>query len=166
MFSMNRRRSVRAILLTPSFEILLMQVRVHGKAGVVWILPGGGREPGESAAQTLQREVYEETGLSGVQVGPHLWTSHSKFMFNGAAVQQTSDYYLCEVEAFEANPVYLEPGDERDGFMNFRWWKLADIEASSEHFGPRNLAEHFRRLQDEGLPSEPVTLGDWDFVNE
>ena len=29
-----------------------------------WCLPGGGMEPGESAAEACEREVLEETGLS------------------------------------------------------------------------------------------------------
>ncbi len=29
-----------------------------------WCLPGGGMEPGESAAEACEREVFEETGLS------------------------------------------------------------------------------------------------------
>ena len=163
---MKRRRSARALLITPDSEVLLMQVRVHAKAGVVWILPGGGREMGETTEQTLQREIFEETGLKGVQPGPHIWTTHSKFLFNGEVVQQTSDYYLCKVSAYRAEPVYLDAGDERDGFMGFRWWTLTNIETSRENFGPRNLAEALRNLQADGLPDEPVVLGNWDFVNE
>ena len=29
-----------------------------------WCLPGGGMEPGESAAEACEREIFEETGLS------------------------------------------------------------------------------------------------------
>lgn len=161
-----KRRSVRALLITPDSEVLLMQVRVHGKAGVVWILPGGGREPGETPAQTLQREIFEETGLQGVKPGPHIWTSHSKFFFNSEVVQQTSDYYVCKVSKYEAKSVHLDPGDESDGFIGFRWWTLADIATSQENFGPRNLAEVLQSLRDNGLPGKPITLGNWDFVNE
>lgn len=34
-----------------------------------WALPGGALEPGEEAAQTVIREVFEETGLEVVPIG-------------------------------------------------------------------------------------------------
>lgn len=40
-------------------KVLLTQRTDNGR----WCLPGGGMEAGESAAETCQREVWEETGL-------------------------------------------------------------------------------------------------------
>jgi 8-oxo-dGTP pyrophosphatase MutT (NUDIX family) len=40
-------------------KILLTRRSDNGK----WCLPGGGMEPGESAAEAVEREVFEETGV-------------------------------------------------------------------------------------------------------
>ncbi len=54
------QRDVRSLLLTRRAASL------RGHAGQ-WALPGGGRDPGESARDAALRELHEETG---VQAGP------------------------------------------------------------------------------------------------
>lgn len=39
------------------------QILVKRRDVPVWVLPGGGIEPGESSEQAAEREVWEETGL-------------------------------------------------------------------------------------------------------
>lgn len=64
-----------AAIFDPGREhILLTRRRDNG----LWCLPGGAVDPGESAAETCVREVFEETGLAvevvrliGVYSSPH-----------------------------------------------------------------------------------------------
>lgn len=50
-----------AIFDGPHTRLLLTRRSDNGQ----WCLPGGGMDPGESAAEACEREVLEETGLRG-----------------------------------------------------------------------------------------------------
>lgn len=55
-------------------EILLVKHEKDGRT--YWLLPGGGQEFGETAAQALERELMEECGLK-VKCGQLLFTAES-----------------------------------------------------------------------------------------
>lgn len=57
-----------AIITDGAGRLLLIQ-RGHPPGQGLWSLPGGRKEPGESDAEALVREVREETGLE-VSPGP------------------------------------------------------------------------------------------------
>ncbi len=54
-----RRRGAMAVVLAPERDRVLLLRR---EVVVLWDLPGGGVEPGESAAAAAERETMEETG--------------------------------------------------------------------------------------------------------
>jgi 8-oxo-dGTP diphosphatase len=60
-------RCVGAVIHDPRGRLLLVK-RAHEPGRGKWSLPGGRVEPGESDHSAVQREVFEETGLS-VTVG-------------------------------------------------------------------------------------------------
>ena len=64
------RDAIRAIVLTPEREVLLMRIRAPEGGDWFWITPGGGLEPGESVEAGLRREMKEELGLEGFHIGP------------------------------------------------------------------------------------------------
>ena len=61
---------VRVIILDENKNMLLVRQR-HGDKDI-WMVPGGGIEENESAAQAAVREVLEETGLD-IEVDRLLW---------------------------------------------------------------------------------------------
>jgi 8-oxo-dGTP diphosphatase len=63
------RNSAKALILRDG-SVLLQEQRFAGQS--VYLLPGGTQEFGESLGDTVQREVWEETGLR-VRVGELLW---------------------------------------------------------------------------------------------
>lgn len=62
---MSRVRACAAVIRNG--EILMVQ-QLSTAGQVVWTLPGGGVEDGETAAAAALRELAEETGLEGVVV--------------------------------------------------------------------------------------------------
>lgn len=64
------RDAIRAIILTPENEVLLL--RIHppdDEERFWWITPGGGREPGEAVEDALKRELQEELCLKEYVLG-------------------------------------------------------------------------------------------------
>lgn len=66
--------SVVAVVQDQDGRVLM----IHKTDNNLWALPGGGHEPGESIAETVVREVKEETGydvevetLTGTYTNPH-----------------------------------------------------------------------------------------------
>ena len=61
---------VRVIIFDDKKRILLVKQSHEGRD--IWLVPGGGIEDGESAAQAAVREVREETGLD-IEVLRMIW---------------------------------------------------------------------------------------------
>src|SRR5687768_14604849 len=57
-----RARGARVLCLSAG-RLLLVQHEDPAAGETFWLLPGGGREPGETLAQAAVRETLEETGV-------------------------------------------------------------------------------------------------------
>ena len=102
-----------------------------------WCLPGGGMDPGESAAEACERELLEETGLEvrvtkliGVYTTPDLLMEYP----DGNRIQPVAFSFEAEITGGE-----LGLSDEVTGFG---WYTLAEIE------GMDILEHHIPRIQD------------------
>jgi ADP-ribose pyrophosphatase YjhB (NUDIX family) len=60
----HRETGTRVFVLDEQGRILLVEMQDRRNGGAYWVLPGGGIEDGEHAADCAVREVREETGLS------------------------------------------------------------------------------------------------------
>jgi ADP-ribose pyrophosphatase YjhB (NUDIX family) len=87
-------------------RILLVQHREHNGGRSYWLLPGGGREEGETEEECVVREMQEETGLE-VKIERLLMDEPVQSEV-GNARRKT---YLCTILAGEARPGY-EPEPE------------------------------------------------------
>ena len=115
-----------------------------------WVLPGGRCEMGEQTSRTVQRELWEETGLE-VTVGDLLWVMENLFTYEGKAFHEIAFYYQMTLpELFP--PPREQPefaGVEGEKPLTFRWFPLADVE------GLRIFPTYFRQALRE-LPTSPV----------
>lgn len=154
-----RRVAVRGVIVSDEGAILLMQAEEPASKRRVWFAPGGGVEGDEDHLTCLRRELKEETGLTQFDVGPLIWTRRHLFPWGERTIDQEEFYYLIRAERFD--PVMIDnPSQvEASSFRGFRWWTVEEIAASSELFAPRLLAEHLRRLLDDGPPETPIDTG-------
>ena len=132
------RQAVRAILLTPDHEILLMRIRPPDATAPFWICPGGGREGDEEPLPALRRELKEEIGLEAFELGPLVWRRQHTFSWAGKRFCQREQYHVVCVEKFRpeiSDPVEAKVLDE------FRWFRLQELRGFEERVTPLSLAK-------------------------
>ena len=67
------REAARFIVVDEDERVLLVRFDLV-RGGHVWATVGGGLEPGEAHEDAARRELREEVGLEGVDLGPCIWT--------------------------------------------------------------------------------------------
>lgn len=159
MTELRIRQAVRALLLTPADEILL--VRFEFPTRQVWALPGGGLDPGEDHLTALHRELIEEVGLRDAEIGPHVWSrEHVIAFFDGSWDGQRDVIHLVRTERFEPQPALSWAELRAERLHEIRWWTLAEIEAESDiGFAPAALPQLLRTMIDHGPPPSPIDTG-------
>ena len=139
-------------------KVLLMRHERPDQLGDFWLLPGGGRKSGESSLSAIRRELWEETGLAFDHQPPLIWKRTHTFTRAGVVTEQQEDIYLVRVPPFQPTSANNVDLSEVGIFLEFRWWTVAEILASDEVFGPRNLGRLLADLLAEGLPARPVVI--------
>jgi len=143
----SQRLAVRAIILTPEREVLLLRIRPTTRPPY-WLTPGGGVEAGESDDEALRRELHEELGLNQDQfeVGPLLMT-HS-FVGPGARrINHRQRIFLVERARFQ--PHMSDPLEART-LECFHWWPLDELRKTTETIFPPKLAHALERYLSSG----------------
>ena len=144
--TVGNRLSSRVLLFDREGSILLFLTKAPDTSGVSrWLTPGGGVDPGESHADAAVRELFEETGLSGVTLGEPVW-SHDFSVVWDDADHDTGHavFYTAIVDRFEPSTANWTEGEKVD-VLESRWWSLAELLATSDPFEPVELIELVRR---------------------
>ena len=81
--------------------------RVDRRGRLLWSLPKGHIETGETAEQAAVREVAEETGITGRVVG-ELGTIDFWFVADGRRIHKTVHHYLLLAEGGELSDADVE----------------------------------------------------------
>lgn len=150
---------MRALVVSPEREVLLMRVHFPWRRAETWIAPGGGIRRGESAADALVREIHEETGRRIERPGPEIWTSARLFDHAEPQLLQRERYFLVQSSRFEPRSDGLREGHERDWFGGYRWWPSHELPDRDERFAPTRLGALVRALLEGGPPRAPIDVG-------
>lgn len=155
-----RRKAARVVLLNRQNNIFLMQASdpIDPYKPSWWEIPGGGMHSGESTADAARRELYEETGITDVEIGPCIWTQHAVFSFGGYDFDQDEFIHVAWCEDATWRPAALE-ALEAAAFEAARWWGLDELLTSAERLLPAALRDHLPPIVAGDLPAEPIDIG-------
>ncbi|MCH7562490.1 MAG: NUDIX hydrolase [Gemmatimonadetes bacterium] len=112
----------------------------YGKLG----LPKGHVENGETAEDAALREVGEETGLTGVVMGPSLGTTDWHFRFEGRLIHKYCQYFLMGSQSGDPEP------EREEGITECRWLPLDEAIAEVAYDNAREVVRVARQLVDSG----------------
>ena len=159
MSKLRIRPAARAIVLDPDDRILLVRF-LFPTGKTFWATPGGGIEEGESSEEAIRRELAEEAGLEGVDVGPVVWMRlHIVPFIGGRYDGQREQYHLVRTRPFTPEPRLSWEQLNAEYVFELRWWALAELEEADETFAPRRLPELLRELLANGAPPAPIDAG-------
>ena len=81
-----RRPAARCVLLDGAGRIFLIRSEdpIDPRKPEWLEIPGGGMGYGEDSASACRRELYEETGITDVEIGPCVWTQYVEYTFSNA----------------------------------------------------------------------------------
>jgi double-stranded uracil-DNA glycosylase len=147
------REGVRAVVVDNNGRTFLVKF-VESSGSVCWASPGGGVERGESDATALARELAEECGLRGVELGPLIWVREHRFADMAGWGGQRERHYLVHTQAFEPRP---EVDLAAENMHDVRWFSVAELQGVATV--PTRLSTLLGDVLDHGPPDEPIDVG-------
>lgn len=114
--------------------------RTDRRGRLLWSLPKGHIEEGETCQQTAIREVAEETGIQG-EVVAELGSIDYWFVTDGRRVHKTVHHYLLRSVGGELSDADIE-------VTQVAWVPLSELNSRLAYADERRLAEVANRLID------------------
>lgn len=141
------RRAGRVVALDPWGKVLLFRYDNPPPNGRHWATPGGGLDEDESFHDGAVRELAEETGWTDVAVGTDVLSDRTFTMdYMGELVRQHEQLFLARVDEPERALGQVSAMHVSDGIRAWRWWDLAELDATSEAVWPEGLADLIRQV--------------------
>jgi ADP-ribose pyrophosphatase YjhB (NUDIX family) len=138
------RRAGRVIVLDPGDRVLLLRYDDGPPAGRHWATPGGGLNPGESYAAGAGRELAEETGWDDVVLLGEIHRDTRMIVREGRVFRQRERLFLARTDRVRRELGDVAAMHTSDGIAAWRWWTLAELDATAEVVWPRGLAALIR----------------------
>jgi len=148
---MRLRKTARAVMFDPSNRVLLFEFVIPKDyivgASRFWATPGGAIEQGEDVIEAVTREVREETGIEGFEVGPELWRGSNQIVFKGEPIETLERFFHVRSPTSTLGATSWTE-IEKQVMRAHRWWNVEELLATDEPiFPPRfgKLVDAFLR---------------------
>lgn len=102
-----------------------------------WVTPGGGLEENESYQEALKREIYEETGITDIEIGNCVINRVVNLELIGEKYF-LERFYLVKTDCEEIDMIHVTEL-EKSVIVDYRWWSVEEIKSSDEVIFPREL---------------------------
>lgn len=150
------RRTARVLVIDETDRVLLLRTQLpHRKELSVWLTPGGGLNSGETHRVAAVRELWEETGLSGVKLGPLVWERQVVWQWGDLWYEARERFFLLRTPRFPISPA-TSIDLEDENVLEYRWWSIPEIEeATDETFAPLCLGKLAAPIVAGHIPEKP-----------
>ena len=112
--------------------------RLDRRGRMLWSLPKGHIEPGETREETEAREIAEETGIEG-KVLAELGTIDFTFVAEGRRIHKTVHHFILERTGGSVSTEDVEVAD-------VAWVAVADVQARLTYADERRLMDRVPTL--------------------
>jgi len=118
--------------------------RIDKRGRLIWSLPKGHVEPGETTEQAAVREVGEETGITGEIIGA-LGAIDFWFLADGHRIHKTVHHYLLRAVGGELSDADIEVAE-------VAWVPIGEIGSRLAYPDERHLVDLAERMLAESGP--------------
>ena len=157
------RPAARILIIDPDDRILLFKaddfpLDPESRIATYWYVPGGAVEHGETFEEAARRELWEETSIRDVEIGPCVWMREQVLEFHGIgralAQERFFPVWVADNSLSFANMLDMEATVMTD----HRWWPLDALRRTNDVVFPPDLPEHLAPILRRELPDEPLTI--------